>query len=41
MAWVPTLYFCKGLPYVILMTVSLVLYKQMGLTNAETTFYTA
>ena len=40
-AWVPTLYFAEGLPYVIVMTVSLVLYKQMGLSNADITLYTS
>lgn len=40
-AWIPTLYFAEGLPYVIVMTVSIVLYKQMGLSNAEITFYTS
>ena len=34
-AWVPTLYFAEGLPYVTVMTISLVLYKQLGLSNAE------
>lgn len=41
MLWIPSLYFVKGLPYVVLMTVSLVLYKQLGLSNAETAFYTS
>ena len=27
-SWVPTLYFAEGLPYVAVMTISLVLYKQ-------------
>ncbi len=40
-AWVPSLYFAEGLPYVVVMTVSLVLYKQMGLNNADITFYTS
>lgn len=40
-SWVPSLYFAEGLPYVAVMTVSLVLYKQLGLTNAEITFYTS
>jgi len=40
-AWVPSLYFAEGLPYVIVMTVSVVFYKQMGLSNAEITFYTS
>jgi len=38
---VPSLYFAEGLPYVIVMTVSLVLYKQMGLDNADITLYTS
>lgn len=40
-SWVPTLYFAEGLPYVAVMTISLILYKQLGLTNAEITFYTS
>ena len=39
--WLPSLYFFKGLPYVVLMVVSTVLYKQMGLSNAEVAFYTS
>ncbi len=39
--WVPSLYFAEGLPYVAVMTISLILYKQLGLTNAEITFYTS
>ena len=40
-SWVPSLYFAEGLPYVAVMTISLVLYKQLGLSNAEITFYTS
>ena len=40
-AWVPSLYFAEGLPYVAVMTISIVLYKQLGLSNAEITFYTS
>lgn len=39
--WIPSLYFAEGLPYVAVMTISLVLYKQLGLGNAEITFYTS
>lgn len=39
-AWVPTLYFAQGLPYVAVMTVSLIMYKRMGISNAEIAFYT-
>src|SRR5437868_12238256 len=34
-AWVPSLYFAEGLPYVVAMTVSVILYKRLGVGNAE------
>ena len=40
-SWIPTLYFAEGLPNVIVTVVALVMYKQMGLDNTETTFYTS
>lgn len=40
-AWVPTLYFAEGLPYVTVMTLSLVMYKRMGISNAEVALYTS
>ena len=39
--WVPSLYFAEGLPYVIVMTISVVMYKQLGLGNADITLYTS
>ena len=39
-AWVPTLYFAEGLPYIAVMTLSLVMYKRMGISNAEVALYT-
>jgi MFS transporter, PAT family, beta-lactamase induction signal transducer AmpG len=39
-AWVPSLYFAQGLPYIIVIMVSTVIYKNLGLSNAEITFYT-
>lgn len=39
--WIPTLYFAEGIPYVAVMTISVILYKQMGLSNADITFYTS
>lgn len=39
-AWVPSLYFAQGLPYVIVITVSTIIYKNIGLSNSEITFYT-
>ena len=38
--WVPTLYFAQGLPYVAVMTVSLIMYKRLGISNTEIAFYT-
>lgn len=40
-AWIPTLYFAEGVPYIIVMSVSLVLYKRLGLSNEEIAFYTS
>ena len=39
-AWIPTLYFAEGLPYALTMAVTLVLYKNLGMSNAAITFYT-
>ena len=40
-AWVPSLYFAEGIPYVVVMSVAVLLYKRLGLDNTEATFYTA
>ena len=37
----PTLYFAQGLPYVVVMTLSVVLYKNLGLSNTEIALYTS
>jgi MFS transporter, PAT family, beta-lactamase induction signal transducer AmpG len=39
--WVPSIYLAEGIPYMIAMTVSVVLYKRLGLSNAEIAFYTS
>ena len=39
-AWVPTLYFAEGIPYVVVMTVSVIMYKRFGLSNTEIALYT-
>jgi PAT family beta-lactamase induction signal transducer AmpG len=39
-AWIPTLYFAQGIPYVAVMTISVMMYKRMGISNAELAFYT-
>ena len=40
-AWVPTLYFAEGLPYVTVMVISMVMYKRLGLSNEDITLYTS
>ena len=40
-AWVPTLYFAEGLPYVLVMTVSVIMYKNLGIANSDIAFYTS
>ncbi len=40
-AWVPTVYFAQGLPYVMITVVSAILYKNLGLSDKATTFYTS
>lgn len=39
--FLPTLYFAEGLPYVLINTVSVILYKRMGVDNANIAFWTS
>ncbi|MDP1912217.1 MFS transporter [Brevundimonas sp.] len=39
--WIPTLYFAQGLPYVVVMTLAVVLYKNLGVSNTEIALYTS
>ena len=39
--WVPPLYFAEGLPYVLVMTVSVIMYKRLGISNTEIALYTS
>mgnify|MGYP000755440426 CR=1 FL=1 len=39
--WVPTLYFAQGLPYVAVMTISVIMYKRLGISNADIALYTS
>ena len=39
--WVPTLYFAMGLPFVVLNMVSAVLYKDLGISDAQIAFWTS
>ncbi|MGA8262947.1 MAG: MFS transporter [Ignavibacteriaceae bacterium] len=40
-SWVPSLYFAEGLPYIIVMSVSGIMYKDLGISNTDNTLYTA
>src|SRR5665647_637045 len=40
-AWVPTLYLAEGTPYVMAMTVSVILYKRLGISNTDIALYTS
>lgn len=40
-AFIPTLYFGEGLPYILINTVSVILYKRMGIDNARIAFWTS
>ena len=40
-SWIPSLYFAEGLPYVIVMSVSVVMYKRLGVSNADIALYTS
>lgn len=39
-AWIPTLYFAEGLPYVAVMTISVIMYKRLGISNTDIALYT-
>jgi PAT family beta-lactamase induction signal transducer AmpG len=39
--WIPTLYFAQGLPYVAVMTISVAMYKNLGVSNTAIGFYTS
>ena len=40
-AWIPSLYFAEGLPYVAVMTISVMLYKRLGISNTDIAIYTS
>ncbi|MEM6763938.1 MAG: MFS transporter [Bacteroidota bacterium] len=41
LSWIPSLYFTEGLPYVIVMSLSVIMYKRLELTNTEIALYTS
>ncbi len=39
--WVPSLYFAEGIPYIIVMTLSVIMYKRLGISNTDIALYTS
>lgn len=39
--WVPSLYLTESVPYVIIITVSVIMYKSLGVSNADIGLYTS
>jgi len=39
--WIPSLYFAEGLPYVVVLTVSVIMYKRLGISNTDIALYTS
>jgi PAT family beta-lactamase induction signal transducer AmpG len=39
--WIPSLYFAEGLPYVVVMIVSVIMYKRLGISNTDIALYTS
>jgi MFS transporter, PAT family, beta-lactamase induction signal transducer AmpG len=39
--WIPSLYFGQGIPYVVVMTLSVVMYKNLGFSNTDIALYTS
>ncbi len=40
-SWVPTLYYAEGIPYVMVMVVSVIMYKRLGISNTDIALYTS
>lgn len=40
-SWIPSLYLAEGLPYVAVMTISVIMYKRMGISNTDIALYTS
>lgn len=38
--WIPSLYFAQGIPYVVVMTVAVIMFKRLGISNTDIALYT-
>jgi MFS transporter, PAT family, beta-lactamase induction signal transducer AmpG len=39
--WIPSLYYAEGIPYVIVMSVSVIMYKRLDISNTDIALYTS
>ena len=39
--WIPSLYYAEGIPYIAVMTVSVIMYKRLGISNTDIALYTS
>src|SRR3954447_1246965 len=39
--WVPSLYFAQGIPYVVVMSVAVIAFKRLGVSNSKIALYTS
>ena len=40
-SWIPSLYFAQGIPNIAVATLSVVMYKNLGISNTDAAFYTS
>ena len=40
-SWIPSLYFAEGIPYVLVMSMSVIMYKKLGISNVDIALYTS
>jgi PAT family beta-lactamase induction signal transducer AmpG len=38
--WIPSLYYAEGIPYVVVMSVAVIMFKRLGISNTDITLYT-
>lgn len=39
--WIPSLYMAEGIPYVIVISVAVIMFKRLGISNTDTAWYTS
>jgi MFS transporter, PAT family, beta-lactamase induction signal transducer AmpG len=40
-SWIPSLYFAEGIPYVVVVTVAVIMYKRLGVSNTDIALYSS